>query len=239
MKFSKNQIFNKIRTKKAKLILSFVLYLFVNTLSTAQMSLSSVNKEKLEYKKVIKYIKKLDSRYFYEIQPSINDSTDMSTFFFHNASFAINAPIDRVWNTCIYSSPSQLWKGKTIGLSFIYNKNSDNIFYHTDQQFDTLEINQIYFLNLLIIPTVNIAAALITTKIDPYEKVIEFTYIEQNKSIGKQILRLIPISDNETEIIHDTFYKSGSKFRDKKLYPIFHQKAITDLHKKIASGSLL
>ena len=94
------------------------------------------------------------------------------------------------------------------------SKNSDKVFYRGDQQFDALELHQIYFINLRVMRLFNTAAALIVTKIDNDEKLLEFTYIEGNKSTGKQTVRLIETDDSETKIVHDTFYKSGSKFRD-------------------------
>ena len=102
-----------------------------------------------------------------------------------------------------------------------------------NKNFDTPELHQIYFINLRIMRLFNVAAALMTTKIDNDENFMEFTYIKGNKSAGKQTVRLVETGDGATQIIHETFYTSGSKFRDKKLYPRFHQIAITDLHEKI------
>ena len=214
-------------------ILTVILFLFVAVGSYAQMPISDADTEKLGYKKIIKYLEKRNLIYFSEIQPSISNSNDLNAFFLHNATYTVNAPVERVWNTCTTTSPANLWKGKTLGLSCVYSKNSDKIFYCDGQQFDILELNQIYFINLRIMRLFNIAAALITTNIDYDEKLLEFTYIEGNKSTGKQTVRLVATNDNETEIIHNTLYKSDSKFRDKRLYSRFHQISITDLHKKI------
>jgi len=157
----------------------------------------------------------------------------MSRFYFHRGTYIINAPVGQVWNTCMTTSPANLWKGKMLGLSCVYSNNSDKISYRNDQDFDRLEVHQVYFINLRMIRLFNVAAALITTKIDDNEKIMEFTYIKGNKSTGKQTVRLVETNDGETKIVHETFYRSGSKFRDKRLYPRFHQIAITDLHQKI------
>ena len=214
-------------------IFTVILFLFIAMDSYAQMPISDADTEKLGYKKMIKYFEKSNLVYFSEIKPSINNGSDLNAFYIHNAKYTVNAPVERVWNTCTTTSPASLWKGKTLGLSCVYSKNSDKIFYCDDQQFDILELNQIYFINLHIMRLFNVAAALITTNIDPDEKIFEFTYIEGNKSIGKQTVSLLATNENETTILHDTQYKSDSKFRDKRLYSHFHQISITDLHKKI------
>jgi hypothetical protein len=226
----------------SKVIAIFILlYLFTGTVSQAQMKISGADVKELVYKKVAKYLKKNESRnnvhYFSEIQPSINDSNNVSMFYFHSGTYTIHAPVGHVWNTCITTSPANLWKGKMLALSCVYSNNSDKIFYCGDEQFDNLELDQIYFINLRIMRLFNVAAALLTTKIDDVDKIMEFTYIKGNKSIGKQTVRLIETNDSETKIVHETFYKSGSKFRDKKLYPHFHQIAITNLHQKIDAYS--
>ena len=204
------------------------------------MSISNVDTKELGYKKVVRYFKNTSRNnvhYFSDIQPSVNDSSDLSQFYFHSGTYTINAPIQEIWNACIYTSPTKLWHGKMLKLSCIYNGNSNRIFYRNYQEFDPLEHNQIYFINLRLMRMFNIAAALIATKIDSDKKLIEFTYIEKNKSIGKQVISFIEEGDAETKIIHDTFYRSKSKFRDKKLYPKFHQKAITELHENIGFSS--
>jgi len=205
------------------------------------MLISECDTKKMSYKKVIKYLKNDELKnltYFSEIQPSLNDSSNICNFYFHNGTYTVNANVDSIWQICITTSPSQLWKGKMLGLSCVYNINTNRMFYHSDQHFDTLETNQIYFINLRINRFFNVAAALIVTNVDYVKKQIEFTYIKGNKSIGKQIVSLIGTDKNKTKIIHDTYYKSNSKFRDKRFYARFHQIAITDLHKRIDEYSM-
>ena len=218
-------------------IIFILFYLISGTISKAQMPISETDAKKLRYKKVEKYLKKNEVRnnlhFFSEIKPSINDSNDLTGYYFHRGTYMVNAPIEQVWNTCMNTSPEKLWSGKMLGLSCVYSNHSGKLYYSGNQQFETLELKQIYFINLRMMRLFNIAAALITTKIDDDEKCMEFTYIEGNKSTGRQTVRLIETDDGETEIVHETFYKSGSKLRDKRLYPLFHQKAITDLHEKI------
>ena len=225
------------KQKTSKTFLLFIVgCLFFNINLQAQMLVSNVDTKQLGYKKVAKYLKKKSKEnivYFSDIRPSVNDSSDFSPFCFHSGSYIVHAPIQQTWNTCILESPAKLWNSKMLGLSCVYNANSDTIFYRLSQHFDTLGLNQIYFINLRILRLFNVAAALIITKIDYDQKLIEFTYVEGNKSIGRQILRLVETGESETKIVHDTFYRSNSDFRDKRLYSRFHQIAITGLHKRI------
>jgi len=222
---------------------SIILILFALSFSItvwSQMKISEIDAKKLGYKKVAKYLKNEELkklRFFFEIQPSINDSCDLSKFYFHSGTYIINSSVQDVWNICITTSPAVLWNGKMLGLACVYDVNTDNMFYVSDEQCNTLDLKQIYFINLRIMRLFNVAAALMVTKIDADQKLIEFTYIRGNKSVGKQILRLFEFGNNGTKIVHDTFYKSNSKMRDRKFYSRFHQIAITDLHKKIEMSS--
>jgi len=219
-----------------RFIIFTLLYFAAGSDLQAQMPICEAEIQKFGFKKVVRYLEKAlqnGLNYFSEIQPSVKDGNDLSTFHFHSATYRIDAPVGQVWNACMTTSPVKLWEGKMLGLSCVYSNNSDRIFYRDDIQFDTPELHQIYFINLRIMRLFNVAAALMTTKIDDDENCMEFTYIEGNKSTGKQTVRLVETSDGATQIVHETFYTSGSKFRDKRLYPRFHQIAITDLHEKI------
>ena len=52
-------------------------------------------------------------------------------------------------------------------------------------------------------------------------------------SAGSQWISLKPTAEGYTEVTHDTLYRSGSNFRDTKLYPALHTKAITEFHDSV------
>lgn len=226
-----------------RIIFIISIIFFVKSFSIyAQTRISDIDTKKIHHKKVIKYLKNKELKkttYFSEITPSISDTTDLSVFYFHRGTYTIKTDINSVWHTCMTVSPSDLWKGKMVSLSCIYNSNSDKISYNENRLFDTLAVNQIYFLNLRVLSgLLNVVASLKVTKIDAKEKIIVFKYIKGNKSIGKQTLFLTDLGNNETLITHDTYFKSNSKFRDKRFYKHFHEIAITDLHKNIDKYSI-
>ena len=75
------------------------------------------------------------------------------------------------------------------------------------------------------------------TKISQENKLIEFTYGAENKSKGRQTLIFVD-NDSITQIIHQSFFYSGNKFRDKKLYPKYHEKCLNEFHENLKSHIL-
>jgi hypothetical protein len=108
-----------------------------------------------------------------------------------------------------------------------------SIFYKNDSIMG-VDIGQIYFLKLkLMLGIFNIPVAFEIITVDEDNKIIEFSYIEGNKSIGVQQVKFIDHGDDQTEIIHTSYYKSDSHFRDKWMYPHFHKIIINDFHRNM------
>lgn len=160
--------------------------------------------------------------------PMIQDSTH----YYHNYTIYIDAPIDSVWKAYNTISPAEVWNSKIISFGFAYARESGNLFYE-DEAFDHLEEGQIQFLSLRYlwgIFKLNIAHELIG--IDERSRKLQFCYVQYGKSRGTQIISLEE-ENGKTKVIHDTYYKSGSKFRDKRIYPHFHEITIKDLHENV------
>ena len=76
--------------------------------------------------------------------------------------------------------------------------------------------------------------------LDPNKRIIKTNYLENSKSTGSQYIRFEAVSANRTRIVHDTYYKSNSTFRDAILYPFLHGLTIGAFHgnmKKILAES--
>jgi hypothetical protein len=58
-------------------------------------------------------------------------------------------------------------------------------------------------------------------------------YLEGGASKGFQFIRLKEKEDGSTEVAHETFYKSQSDFRDKRLYPYLHGQVISEFHRNV------
>ena len=155
-----------------------------------------------------------------------------STHYYHKYTIYFDAPIDSVWKAYNTISPSEVWKSKIISFGFAYTRESGELFYE-DEAFEHLEEGQIQFLSLRYlwgIFKLNIAHELIG--IDENSKSLQFCYVQYGKSQGTQIISLKE-ENGKTKVSHNTYYKSGSKFRDKRIYPHFHELTIADLHKNI------
>lgn len=162
--------------------------------------------------------------------PEINDSTH----YHHIYTTYIDAPIDSVWKAYNTISPSDVWQGKFTSFGFAYARNTGELFYQ-DETFDHLEEGQIQFLSLRYmfgIFKLNIAHELIG--IDTETKRLQFCYMQYGKSQGTQIITLEE-ENGQTKITHDTYYKSDSKFRDKRIYPFFHEKTVEELHAHVGN----
>ncbi len=205
--------------------------------ASAQVGLSEIKFRKKCTKKICNYVdsfKKRGISLFNQLEPSMYDTSSLSSFSTHVGYFFFDAPVEKVWKVASVSNPAEIWIGKILSLSFVYDKNCDKILFPSELCENSLSIEQIYFITLkylkgmFVLPT-----ALKVTKIDSDEKTIEFTYLRGGKSEGKQSLQFLAESDNKTQIIHTTYYHSGSRLRDRRLYPHFHQKAISELHENM------
>lgn len=158
-----------------------------------------------------------------------------STHYFHNYTVYFDAPIDSVWKAYNTISPSEAWNSKIISFGFAYARESGQLFYE-DEVFDHLEEGQIQFLSLRYLGGIfKLTNALELTNIDEESKSLQFCYVRYGKSQGTQIIKLIE-EDGKTKVMHDTYYKSDSKFRDKRLYPYFHKITVEDLHDNIGEA---
>ena len=87
----------------------------------------------------------------------------------------------------------------------------------------------VYELDLRIANLLDVGVAFQITEINEAEKIIEFTYGKDNKSHGRQRI-IFKKEGKKTFIIHYSNFKSESKFRDKYLYPKFHEKCMDEFH---------
>ena len=111
----------------------------------------------------------------------------------------------------------------------------DRIIYK-DDDYQEIEEGEIIFLNLKLLGGIkNIAVALKVTKVDDENKTINLCYISNGMTEGTQQIKLAENIDGNTVICQETRYRNLSKFREKKLYPIFHNQAVTEIHTNIKS----
>lgn len=199
-----------------------------------QCTLEDIHFEKIEQKTIRNYLgdKIEEGKYqFYDFHPSWNIGDDLSSYNKHEMTFILNAKIQEVWQSYISTDPLKLWNSRSISLGLMLQKSPPKIFYNKDTLLYT-DTGQIYFLNLkLLLGLYNMAVGFEIITIDSLKMVIEFSYLEGNQCVGVQQIKFTPVDDHSTKIIHTTYFKSDSHFRDKWLYPFFHKKVTMEFHK--------
>jgi hypothetical protein len=100
-------------------------------------------------------------------------------------------------------------------------------------------VGQVIILNLHVFSgAIKLVVGHEVMEVDKSKKLIRICYLENSKSEGSQFIRFKSLSNGKTEVSHKTFYRSGSWFRDKLIYPYFHTKAINEFHGNIRNAIL-
>jgi hypothetical protein len=207
-----------------------------------QQTLGEINLERIEQKTIRKYVKRLidEGKYlFYDIQPSWRAGDDLSHYNKNETTFFFNASIRDVWQSYLAMDPAKMWNTQSISKGLMLQKSPEKICYSKDSLTYT-NTGQVYFLNLKLLSGLyNIAVVFEIINIDVLDKVIEFSYVKGNQSSGVQKIKFIDVDDITTKIIHTSYFKSNSHFRDKWLYPLFHKKLTKGFHENIRKQTMI
>ena len=158
---------------------------------------------------------------------------DFQDFHHHTKTFYIQQPIEEVWDAYKNILPKYAWCGNMLKFGLQYCR-KQNVLTYTDDEYKGAAVGQIVLIRVKVLGgLVNIAVGHEITAVNNEEKMLETCYLVKGKSLGSQQIRLKPTKDGFTEITHHTVYKSGSRFRDKVLYPLLHTKAIKEFHTNI------
>ena len=205
----------------------------VTGIAYAQDAIDQVDLKKIKQKKVRSFIRqqqKKDISTFAELETSVNVNDEMIDFMNYEKEYLVKEGCDFVWDNYRYSSQTDVWDLNKISFAFLFCCESESIIY-ANQYFYGLEEGQIFYLNLKIMNGFyNVPVAFKIMNVDPEKKLIEFSYLKGGKAIGKQSIQLEETEEGYTRIVHKSFVKSDSKFRDKYLYPYFHNKLINEFH---------
>ena len=161
---------------------------------------------------------------------------------FHNMEniFLVNENLEAVWEKYLTISPAESWNGRIISFGLMLTKYNGSVIYNNDKGgFNGMDTSQILYVNLKLMGFYNLPVGFEITKIDSTNRIITFSYIEGGKVQGIQCLKFTSTREGFTQINHSSTFKSDSRFRDRFLYPHFHEKAITELHRNIMEDLLL
>lgn len=218
---------------RLKVIILLIIPGFLS-LSGISQNIKTINLEEIPQRKIRKYIESLSidqMQNFSAIRASWNKDADESDFNIMEEKFYLRFKLPEVWGCYRHANAATIWNGESIEFGLLIIKCSNSVLYPNKSSFPEIDTGQVYFLNLrLMTGLLNLPVAFEIINIDEKRKIIEFSYIENNTSQGKQTIQFFDNGDGGTRIIHRSYFKSESQFRDNLLYPYFHKKFVNDFH---------
>jgi len=214
----------------------FTLFIFLSSSCFSQAE-RTINLKEVHQKTVRKYIiaRKIDQMPdFSLIHASWKKGTDESGFNVREKIFFLKYRLSNVWDCYRHVNTAKAWNKQSIRLGLLISKRSNTATYTSNKTFPDLDTGQVYFLKLKLIKgLLNIPVAFEITNIDFDRQLFEFSYIDNNKSRGKQTIQFFENGEGHTRIVHRSYFKSQSQFRDNLLYPYFHKKFIKEFHRNM------
>jgi hypothetical protein len=203
---------------------------------TGSVGIQEVDLGKIKQKKVKEFISSYcskESTDFTKMRPVCFDPAVKASYHAHHESFLIKRDIEYVWNTYKTIHPKDAWKGEMVSFGLQFSRRSNKISYINDN-YTGLEKGQVIILNLrLFWGLMNIAVAHEVADVNEKDRSIKLCYMEGGASEGSQWITLHETDEGFTNVSHQTFYKSNSNFRDTRLYPRLHTKAIKEFHDNV------
>ncbi len=208
----------------------FKLSVFIFIVVTGLLANSCASEEKITYKieeKKLKVSEKLRS-----FKTSLTESESLSTYFKHEKTFILPGKLEEVWKLYCQLDPRNMWSGPKNKFKMAYFTPSKTGFYKKEEDIPGPAEGMVYELKLRVLKFFGVPVTFEITRLSDENKIIEFTYGAENKSHGKQILVFEAVDDG-TQVTHTSYFKSGNNFRDKRLYPFFHEKCIDEFHENM------
>ncbi|MBN3580872.1 hypothetical protein JYB64_00635 [Algoriphagus aestuarii] len=155
----------------------------------------------------------------------------------HFEKYLYDQPFEVVWNTYVTIDPAKAWAGKMIHFNQLYSRSTGEEVFPGQEYKDGMGVGQVIILNLHVFNgAVKLTVGHEVMEVDKAKKLIRICYLENSKSEGSQFITFKTLENGKTEVSHKTFYRSGSWFRDKIIYPYFHTKAINEFHENVRNA---
>ena len=219
------------------MILFSLLGLLCNLTGLSQTSLDQVEMDHIPYKKVRKYLEDIRNKAhisrFNDLEASCLDIENVSEFRSYSRTYIVKEPLNEVWSTYINASPTSTWKTRKSDVALVYDRSEDHVLYGMEKC-DGSKVGQILYLNLnLLKGFYHLATSVEITEINTEENIIELSYMDGGINQGQQFISMSENDKGHTIITHKSMIRSESAFRDKYLYPYFHNKLINAFHHKM------
>ncbi len=216
------------------MLLFGVLYSF-SGLCFGQMHLADIEFDKVGCEQVEHYVQdqiRNNTETFSDVKASLEPTASTNGFCFHEREYVIRDSLSKVWSFYVHTNPSVAWNASRFSFAMLFSK-SDNQMIYPNGQVDGIDPGQVIYLNLNVFKIKKLATAFEITTVDDNRKVIEFSYVEDNITHGKQQLTFTKLRKGYTKIIHRTYFKSESNLRDHFLYPYFHTRLTNTYHRNM------
>jgi hypothetical protein len=216
-------------------ILLFAFSLFFQTI-VAQGN-KSIDLELIPQRKVRRFIesRSIDHMHdFSSIHASWKENIDESDFHVMENTYFLKYKLTDVWECYRHPDTFVMWSGLSFSFGLMISKPSSSVIYANSSCFPDIDTGQVYFLNLRFMKGLfNVPVAFEIITLDQKNHLIEFSYIDNNKSLGKQSIQFFDTGDDCTGILHRSLFKSKSLLRDDFLYPYFHKKFTAEFHRNM------
>lgn len=203
---------------------------------TSSLHHAALDLQKIRQKKVRKFIDNFglhSTSGFRRMKAAGYSASDGNTYHKHHKTFIIRQRPDLVWDAYMKIHPRDAWTGDMVSFGLQYCSRRNRVHYLQDEC-NGIEAGQIIILNLrLLWGALNIAVAHQVAEVNHSEMMFKLSYMVGGASAGSQWISLKATADGHTLVSHDTLYKSDSNFRDTKLYPALHTKAISEFHHSV------
>ena len=214
--------------------------LLVFTLSVfqckSQVSINEINFNKVPQKKVREYLIGQQNNHILsltDIKPSLRTNMKIEGYRNHVKEYFLKDSLNKIWKHYLNTKPGDSWNGRKVSFGMLFSKKDKRIVY-CNESISQIDTGQVVYLNLKLLKGIaNLATVFEFTNIDKENRIIEFSYIEGNITEGKQRLQFSETPKGHTLILHTSFYKSNSTFRDWFLYPFFHDKISNEFHRNM------
>jgi hypothetical protein len=221
-----------------KVYLINLMFIFgLSCLSGFSQSLKKINFEEIPQRKVRKYIRSRGIDHmqnFSSIHASWKNDVNESDFKAIEEVFYLKNKLSDVWESYRHANPVKIWNRQSVRLGLLILKSSNSVIYANDSSSSEVDTGQVCFLNLRLMKGIfNVPVAFEITDVDCNKQILEFSYIENNKSQGKQSIMFFDTGDGRTRIVHRSYFKSDSWLREDLFYPWFHKKFIKGFHENM------
>lgn len=165
-----------------------------------------------------------------DLKSTYKKGDDLSNYLIHEEIFKVPHPPEKVWKHYMTANPNKVWNGNMLSFGLMVSKNDGEIMY-VGEEYTEAKAGQLFYLSINVLGGLfKVPVAHEIIEVVPEKHYFELSYVEGSKSFGKQRITLFRTGEGNTRIVHTTYYKSDSNFRDRFIYPYFHTKAITEYH---------